>query len=525
MTMLVERGVPVPMRDGVNLIADVYRPADDRAPALLQRTPYGADLPPICRPANGLRLVDSGYAVVVQDVRGRGRSEGRFDPFVQEAADGEDTVAWLRGQAWWDGGLGMLGSSYSGYLQWSLAERMPKEVRAIAPHVAGPDPAAWFGRNGAHEWGFGLWWSLAAHAIAEAARDEDGGRAEDEVWATLNSLDGAYRRGPDDLPDVIDRIVRYARGWLQTPQSVPGAVSLEELNVPSLLIGGWHDIFLEQTLAAFRTHVRAGAPARLVVGPWSHTVWTGQFPQRDYGRFAAMEAEDITRHHLDWFDRWIRDEGEEQAPVRFFMMGTDAWEDAAGWPPPGVREDRWRLAWDGAGVLNSAAGESHLCEVPLDAADPVPTLAGQTLMAGTYAARRAGPWDVGELLDRTDVICFATEPLQRALEIVGTVRLEVLVAAPHGGDLACALLDLGPDGEAMHVLDGILRIDAVAHERMVGVTLGTTAIRVEPLHRLVLTVARSNFPRFDLNEAGPVVLHLEDDRASNLVLPNREPQP
>lgn len=522
MSAIAERGVAVPMRDGVALAADVYRPGGGRVPALLQRTPYGTDLPPLGRPANALRLVDAGYAVVIQDVRGRGRSGGRFAPFVQEAADGADTVAWLSAQDWWNGRLGMFGSSYSGYLQWALAERLPDGVHAIAPHVAGPDPRAWFGRDGAREWGFGLWWALAAHGTAEAARRGDG-RAAAEVWGVLDRLEDAYRRGVGELPAVLDGLVPYARDWIEDPRRAPGAVAIDGLAVPTLLIAGWHDIFLEQTLAAYRAGVGGGVPTRLVIGPWSHTVWSGQFPQREYGRYASMEAEDVTRHHLQWFDRWLRGEGEQGEGVRFFLIGPDRWEESRSWPPAGVRECRWSLsAADGRLALGPSARppEPFSLDLRHDPGNPVPTMAGQTLMAGTYAARRAGPWDLSGLLTRDDVVAFASEPLTAAVEIVGTVRFEATVTAPGGGDLACSLLDLGPCGKAMHVVDGIRRLDGGATSAAVSVTLGTSAYRVESGHQLVLTVARSNFPRFDLNPGRRV--GLVGGPSTALILPTRE---
>jgi putative CocE/NonD family hydrolase len=538
--IVVERAVAVPMRDGVALATDIYRPDGRRCPALLSRTPYGTDLPPLARPAHGMSLVDAGYAVVLQDVRGRGRSEGTFAPFAQEPDDGEDTLAWLCEQPWCDGRIGLLGSSYSGQLQWSLAARRPPGLAAIAPHVADPDVRRWFWRGGALEWGFALWWTLQAHVVPAALRARAGA---DAAMDLLDRVEELYAGGPDALPAVVHELAPSLRAWTAprcddedagAPFAEPRASA-----TPALVLAGWHDIFLDGALASFAAAGEAGAPRRLLIGPWSHTVLTGAYPERDYGVRSGMDAADVTGRMRSWFDRWLRDGGEHaggaehdgEAPVRYFLMGADAWRDADRWPPA-ARDERWFLD---AGALRTAppavAGTRGFAVEP---ADPVPTQGGQTLMAGTYAARRAGPWDQRRLHDRDDVVTFLSEPLQRPLDVIGTVRLSAFVSSTAREiDVTGKLVDVDPGGRAEHVVDGVRRLSATAGPaglpalapgeiREVVIDVGTTATRFRRGHRIGVEIAGSNFPRFDLcprNGRARTEVHHGPAHPSHLLLP------
>lgn len=549
MKLIVDRGVPVPMRDGTTLATDVYRRVGHHGPALLSRTPYGADLPPLGRPVHGLRLVEAGYALVLQDVRGRGRSGGTFSPFAQELGDSEDTLAWLVAQGWSDGRVGMLGSSYLGQLQWGLAARAPRGLRAIAPHVAGPDVRRWFWRGGALEWGFALWWTLQAHALPEAHRRAAARRPGPQPAAVvelLDALDSLYAGGPERLPAEIHELVPAARSWM-TPgppadTATMPAVDVRAVSTPTLVVTGWHDIFLSQALAAHVAAAEAGTPSRLVVGPWSHTVWGGAYPDRDYGLSAAMDAEDVTGHHQRWFDRWLRDEArDDDAPVRYFLLGADAWCDASRWPVP-TTEERWYLhaPRDGRGGLlhraPPASGDRSGWRV--DPRDPVPTRGGQTLMAGTYVARDAGPWDQRSVHGRPDVLTFATEPLDRPVDVLGAVRLEAVVTSSSPDvDVTCKLVDVHPDGRVEHLVDGIRRLSSSAgpdglpalapgERRRVGVEVGATAARFRAGHRIGIEIGGTNFPRFDLcprSGEARTELHHDAEPAPHLVLPVSPP--
>ena len=159
--LIVERGVHVPMRDGTTLATDVYRPdTDRRLPVLLERTPYDRSYVPIAG-LDTVALVEAGYVIVSQDCRGRFGSEGRFTPFVDEAADGADAIAWCAAQPWSNGRVGMIGGSYVGATQWLPAGERPPALRAIAPYVTASDyHEGWVYQGGAFQLGFSLRWSL-----------------------------------------------------------------------------------------------------------------------------------------------------------------------------------------------------------------------------------------------------------------------------------------------------------------------------------------------------------------------------
>ncbi|MFD5541973.1 CocE/NonD family hydrolase, partial [Streptomyces sp. NPDC127079] len=195
MRLVIDRDVPVPMSDGVVLRADVYRPDTSRPlPALLQRTPYDKGSSAGGRSLDWMRLVEAGYCLVVQDVRGRYASGGVFRPFADDAADGRDTVGWAADQDWCDGTVGMIGRSYEGAAQWHAAAAAPPALRALAPHVAAADPyEGWTYLGGAFQLGFCLHWVLGdlLHGQVERA----GGTAAD-VRAGAEARDGLDELSP-----------------------------------------------------------------------------------------------------------------------------------------------------------------------------------------------------------------------------------------------------------------------------------------------------------------------------------------
>lgn len=556
MRIAIETDVETEARDGTLLRADVWRPADAGGPlpALLQRTPYDKaqavrdpliDLP---------RLVRAGYAVVVQDVRGRFASDGAFEPFRHEAADGADAVAWAAAQPWCDGSVGMFGASYVGAAQWLAASAAPPALRAIAPLLTAADVhGAWAYRGGAFELGFALLWN-AAHLAGE-----EGGAAVDD-------FDAVARRRP--LRALADgrALGRFHGDWLDHPARDPWWDELAPVAtpvVPALLVGGWHDLFLHGTLADHARLHAAGVEARLVVGPWSHEVYGGAFPERDYGAQAAADAVDLTALHLRWFDRHLRGAsgppdlrggggapggaggrapGDGDAPVRIFVTGADAWRDAAAWPPAETVAAPWALGADG--VLRSGSpqpADAGADDWTHDPDDPVPTLGGATFLPGQAVGARCGPRDRRELALRPDVLVYESEPLAEAVELAGAVALVVhLSSSAPDTDVTGALCDVAPDGRAELLTDGILRArwrgspiadpgrsgstpgpaerteprplrPGAVHE--LRVDLGATAHRFAAGHRIRLEVASSNFPRFDRNggSGGPIALEGDAD--------------
>ncbi|HEY4413508.1 MAG TPA: CocE/NonD family hydrolase [Gaiellaceae bacterium] len=526
MRIVVEKRVVVPMRDGVELVADVYLP-EGRGPfpALLHRVPYSRESGRIVDFAiDAQRSVQAGYAVVVQDVRGRFGSGGVFTPFLDDGRDGADSVAWVAAQPWSSGRVGMAGGSYGGATQWAAARERPQQLAAIAPFVATDDCYdGWIYRNGVFELGFNLHWSLKNIAGPAAARDATG-RLPD-VLAANDRTDDLYRRLPlADQPDFADLAPYYA-DWLGEP--VPNgrwgtlhtaATAPVDANV--LSIGGWYDVFQPGTLRGYASG--AGGKRRLVMGPWAHGVFAGVFPDRSFGVASDTATVNLTVLQLRWYDRWVKGDengAENDAPVRLFVMGADYWRDEAGWPPPDAVATE--LFLHSGGHANGVRGDGTLELRPpadepedlykYDPGSPAPTVGGTTFLPGLHIAANSGPRDQAPLEERNDVLCYTTAPLDRPLEIVGPVQLVLQVSstAPDT-DFMATLADVRPDGRALNVVDGVARaryrtsrtapslLEPGKVYKLV-VELGGTAHVFRPGHRVRVLVTSGSFPRYERN--------------------------
>lgn len=544
MSYTVITGVEIPMRDGVALATDVWLPEGaGPVPALVVRTPYdrtGVDL--VKYAPSPFALVAAGYAVVLQDVRGTFASEGEFRPFVHEAEDGADTLSWIESQAWCDGRIGMFGLSYLGLTQWATLSTKPGALRAIAPYLTSADPyrAPVYSPGGAMSIDMLLsWYSLLSAAKAERRPTPGAGPETAQLIRTYTSA--APTIGPSDRPsdqpvldryfpdlgrDVFDRPVRDD-SW----DAASYLSDLENTAVPALHIGGWYDFFLPETLRAYgeslrRGDARARAGQHLVVGPWSHNNDRGLTPDRWFGAESTPAAVKLTQQHVAFFDRWVR--GDESAPglppVRLFVMGIDRWRDEQDWPlPDAVPTEYWLV---GSGPANTASGDGMLMTEPptTDEADsfvydprrPVPSIGGAQMKIGAYD----GPLDQRPVQDRADVLCFTGEPLIGPLEVTGPIQATLYVSSTAvDTDVTAKLVDVHPDGRAVILCDGILRMryrnSLTAPEPMtpgevyeVVVDLVATSNVFLPGHRIQLEVSSSNFPRYDRNtNTGGLVAH------------------
>jgi putative CocE/NonD family hydrolase len=516
--IVVEKNRMVRMRDGVALATDVYRPADGGpVPAILQRTPYdkeGAQLRNYSLEV--MQAVQAGYACVVQDTRGRFASEGEFDPFFADGADGADTIAWVAAQPWCDGAVGMAGGSYFGATQWRAASQSPPALKAIAPFVTAADyHEGWAYQGGAFELGFNLNWTLGRLALGEVIRR--GGAGLEELVAAIDDNAALYDVLPlTDVPLLAD-LAPYYHDWLAHPdyddywRAIAPKEHYGAVTVPSLNIGGWYDLFLGGTIANYVALKDRGA--RLVIGPWAHGDNVGWFAERGYGFMGAYAALDPTAVHVRWFDHHLKglDNGVADDPrVRIFVMGADAWRDADDWPLPGTRFTPYYLR-AGGGLSPEPPGDEPPDAYTYDPRHPVPTCGGATFLPGLPVAANAGPRDQRAIDGRADVLTYVTEPLERDTEVIGPIEL-VLHASSSAPDtdFTGKLVDVHPDGRAEILTDGILRAryrDSPSEPRPLApgevyelrIDLWATANVFRAGHQIRLDVASSNFPRFDRN--------------------------
>jgi putative CocE/NonD family hydrolase len=559
MTFVVEVDVLVPMRDGIALATNVWRPEGPGPfPVLLVRTPYGKDdagtygnpkLPDV------FAFVEAGYAVVAQDVRGTSRSPGPFVPHANEGRDGADTLAWLAGQPWCDGAVGMWGGSYMGFAQWQAAVHGGPALRAIAPVMTSADPyaAPWYSPGGAVSQDAVLTWGTLS-ALRNLRRGLAGGHGDPgDAHALLSGLsDPRLLHDPLPVADrgAVTRHLPWVGQVLDHPErdtfwrEVASIDHCGDIAVPALHVGGWYDVFVGETVRSYTTMRRHGGSAaardgqRLVIGPWCHADGAdlGTFPDRSFGLHSSIKAADVTGAHLRFFDRWVRgltDTPDDTYRVRIFVMGVDRWRDEVDWPLPDTRYTDLFLA--GGGRANTAGGDGVLTRdaVSMETADtflydprrPVPSLGGTVLAAASGAF--PGPADQAAVETREDVLCFTTPVLKDPVEVTGhvTLVLHVSSSAPDT-DFTGKLVDLHSDGRAILLCEGIqrarYRTSLTDPEPMepgtvyeLTVDLRVTANVFLPGHRIRLEVSSSNFPRYDrnTNTGGTIAADSEDDLA------------
>lgn len=567
MNILIEKNIMVPMRDGVQLAADVYRPAEDgQYPVIIQRLPYNKDLPAIAMLlVDVFRLVQEGYVMVIQDTRGCFSSAGEFDPFFQEPADGADTIAWAASASWSNGKVGLAGGSYFGATQWLAARETPEALLATAPVITSADYyESWTYQGGAFQLGFILMWALGFALGQQQRRLKTGQATMEDLGKILHAygdIPALYRQLPlVELP-VLQELAPYYFDWLThtsyddywrgiAPQEV-----YERVTAPALNIGGWFDIFLLGTLSNYQGMKQRGGSTqarqhqRLVIGPWSHGNFGGVFPEHDYGLLASAEAADFTSTHIRWYDHWLKDSEngvEQDKPVKIFVMGPNIWREEDDWPLPDTRFRRYYL--HSAGHANTATGNGMLStEVPGDESEdaylydprhPVPTNGGATLIPGAFIAANAGPRDQRDIETRDDVLCYTTQPLERPTEVTGPIELVLFASSSaRDTDFTAKLVDVYPTGRAESITDGILRARfraSLARPMLLEpnqvyelhITVGATSQVFEAGHRIRLEVSSSNFPRFDrnTNTGGAIQLETEKDfvQALNRVYHDRD---
>lgn len=500
----------VPMRDGIRLSTNVFLPhADGRYPALLIRTPYGkrGDLLP------GYRIfLERGYAVVVQDVRGRYESDGTFHSFTQELPDGDDTITWIARQNWSDERVSMLGGSYLGIAQWRAALSGNPHLLSIFPVVAGDDEYRdrFYSRGGALKVGHRLLWMAENLSTPNFVRPAFYQMVRHMPLRTADRF--ATGRGVDFWRETVahPRFDAYWRGRSTRER-------LSSIRTPAFIVGGWYDNYVEGDLEAFAELSSRSPVHRIVIGPWGHNMST-PFPSGiTFGKDAMAP---IRRYQLDWFDYWMKGTHPklpfDHPPVRIFVMGINRWRDEQEWPLRRARYMPYYLT-SSAGA-NSLRGDGRLvADVPPSGQDaftydprhPVPTMGGAVCCNPKIFPY--GPMDQRPVEIRDDVLVYTSAPLKQDLEVTGPIRAGIYVSttAPDT-DFTVKLVDVFPDGHARNLCDGILRLryreglsssQRAIPGRIYGITVeaGVTSNVFRTGHRIRVEITSSNFPRFDRN--------------------------
>jgi putative CocE/NonD family hydrolase len=539
-SLRVETNLPVKMRDGIVLYADVYRPdSPGPFPVALQRTPYDKGAAGSMTNLDPMKAARNGYAVVIQDTRGRYTSEGEFYAFRDEINDGYDTVEWAAAQPWSTGKVGMYGASYVGATQWLAAVARPPHLAAIVPNVTASNyHEGWAYQGGAFELGFNVSWTLLQLTLANfgaiSSTKDVGAERRQELISAVNDMELSFRHLPTkDLPQLQGGLADYYYDWLAHPEFDDYWKNLciehnhPRLNVPAYNIGGWYDIFLGGTIRNF-LGMRANGGSddarrgqKLLIGPWQHGSRGGSVVGDHYfGLAADAMAADLDGVHFRWFDYWLKgiDNGVlDEPPVRVFVMGDNVWREEQEWPLARAQNTSYYL--HSQGKANSSSGDGSLSpeapgEEPPDVylynpADPVPTRGGGLCCNPYFAAN--GAFDQQDIEARPDVLVYSTAPLERDLEVTGPVTVTLWAATSQTDtDFTAKLVDVCEDGCARNLTDGIIRAryrDSSSNASFVEpgrvyhytIDLWATSNVFQRGHRIRVEISSSNFPRFDRN--------------------------
>jgi len=482
----VHRRIRVPMRDGIDLLADHYAPTTaEPAGTLLVRGPYGRGFP--FSTAFTRLYAARGYHVVLQSVRGTFGSGGVFEPMLNEPADGADTVVWLRKQPWFTGSFATIGLSYLGFTQWALLRDPPPELAAAIITVELHD-------FGASSWGTG---SFALNDFLSwsdlVSRQEDRG-----ILRALGRITGSRRRlarAANALPmgragrELLGTGAPWYESWLEHPdhddpfwQPYRFTDCLDRAQVPVLLVGGWQDLFLEQTIEQY-THLRKqGTEVALTIGPWTHA------------QIVTKALSTLTRGSLDWLDTHLSGgtRAPRRSPVRVFLTGH-GWVDLAHWPPPAVQRVLY-LRPAGALADTPPPPTAPPSEFRYDPAHPTPTIGGRLLSA------EGGYRDDARLGKRDDVLSFTGDPLTADLYVLGNPVVELTHRSdnPHV-DLFVRISEIDARGRSRNVSDGFRRLPPQRGSGTVTVELDAIAHRFRAGSRIRLLVAGGSHPRFARN--------------------------
>jgi putative CocE/NonD family hydrolase len=509
------------MRDGTLLRADVYTPpAAPRAPVLLVRTPYGKDgwreRPFVAK------ALARGFALIVQDVRGRYASDGVFDPYRQEGRDGYDTIEWAARQPWCTGRVGMCGLSYPGAVQWLAAVEAPPALACIFPAMCFSSGRQFFYFGGAFDLSWIPWIALNIAPEERRRRGVAGpttAREAREQW--LRHGRDWLRHVPLITLPVFRDIAPFYYEWLDHPDagSFWAFADIEgrhdRVAVPSFNLSGWYDegygpVGAVRNFLGMRARgatASARAP-RLLIGPWTHgepTLASTRVGDRDFGPAAGLDYDALV---LDWGDWHLRgvDRGLASAPpVRIFVLGANRWREGADWPPVPVT----------ARELFLRAGR-RLSWTPPAPAEPPDTYRSDPNdpVEDPYYAQGLGPHDQRAIAGRPDVLTFTTDPLEMDLEVIGPIEFRIWIAstAPDT-DLFARLLDIEPDGTMWNLMSPTLEVLRLRYRRSehepellvpgvpyeVRLPSGPTAALFRRGHRIGVQITSSFFPHLDRN--------------------------
>lgn len=501
----IEKDVWIPMRDGVRLMADVYRPdTPGKFPVLFQRTCYDRSE---FGNADGEFYAQRGYVYVTQHVRGRGGSEGEFIPCLNEAVDGYDSVRWCGTQPWSNGRVGTLGASYNGFCEWMTARTRPQWLKAMIATVAmagPPNGAPWDG--GAFYFGDFLNWFGLLRDKAKVQPFNADMTAAQNTLPILEADKTLFGKKIDGYRFWLDR-TRFDAATRQASYRL----DIGKVDLPVLHISSWHDgtaigskLNYLQMVANGRKH------QKLIWGPWDHfSNRESRLGESDFGPDAYIDLKTL---YLRWFDHWLkgRPNGiDTEPPVDVFLLGENRWHHGSAWPAAGTAFQKWFLQGTARG-RSLAPHAPDRCPPARYTYDPAAYIFSPTLQESFFYAR-LGADDVGTLCKRNDQLVYDTAPLRKTLVLSGPVKGRLYAATSAvDTDWVMALVDVYPNGKALPLCNGFVRAQfrnsftkptLLQPNRIYtyDIDMWQTGIAIPKGHRLRLVVSSTLFPDSDRN--------------------------
>jgi len=546
--ILLEHNFPVIMRDGISLAANIFRlESDKKYPAIIIRTPYSKDILGLGHFCEPIRIVNNGYVLIVQDVRGRYCSEGVFEPFVNEMKDGFDTVEYIATQPWCDGNIGVYGASYIGFTAWMAALAKPPHLKTLVAEITSPDAYGdWMFQDGAFRLGFIFSW-LALFFIPDEVLRAQNPKPYD-IAGIADSLYEFFLKLPLNKIDIFKDYAPYYYEWIKNPKrnfywdKIFNGSFLEGIHIPILHIAGWYDLFLNGGIEHFKKLEKAGLNYnKIIIGPWCHEVpLPNLVGEIDFGFKSSQDGIDRDGILIRWFDRWLKNipnEIDKEDKVNLFVMGRNNWRKEKVWPLENVKLKPYYLY--SKNRANSLRGDGLLLETPdfvnssekdtifHDPNNPVNSLGGN--LCCYPPVLKLGAYDRSSIEQREDVLIYTSMPLIESLEITGYPKAELWVKAnAESCDFNATLVDVFIDDKSINVCDGVIRYDRTSESNHLNQRPGSIMDTVGPEevglylneiakieinlwptsyvfrkgHRIRVEISASNFPKFDRNLGG-----------------------
>jgi len=481
--------VLVPMKDGVKLATDIYQLATQKTgPVILIRTPYQKE---------GIRSIAKYFAtknfiVVVQDVRGKYSSEGKFIPFINEARDGKVTLDWLSQQKWCDGNIGMWGSSYLGYSALRLTAANHPNLKSIFNISGWIDGFKVNSPGGAfHQMLIVPWLLNEGQKTRKSVKNMD--------------FETIFKHTP--MIEVLPNLhFETQKGRRISLQDLNPDFAYQKTNVPVMHWSGWYDFVANATIDAYTSLKKHGKGKQyMVLGPWYHNQWYHENPM--VGDYAVKKnAQAKLKYLLDqvivWFEQTLRGKSlPSSLPVKYYVLFEDAWKTTQQWPPINSQEHLFYLTKDKKLTSQQAPTTKNASTTFIyDPINPVPTISGANFH---FFLEQMGMKKQNQLEQRKDVLTFTTPVFTQSKTVAGNIKAQLFVASKGlGTDFTATLTKVDTAGNSWNLVDGIARVpskDLKGKVAKVNIDLGNIAFQLKTGERIRLQISSSNFPKYNRN--------------------------